>query len=139
MKSPIETLLAPWTNRVLFTAVRLRIFTILADQGMTVDEISPGMGTTTGHLEPFLDACTSLDLLLYRDGQYQNSQFSQDHLVEGKPGYIGDLKRAVSEHQNSPIQVFYPLYPLHLCKLCRFYKNRGSWGSGREFVNIGTA
>jgi predicted nicotinamide N-methyase len=92
----MDTLLAPWTNRVLFTAVRLRIFTILADQSMTVEEISSGMGTATHHLKPFLDACASLDLLLQKDGKYRNSQFSQVHLVEGNPGYIGDFLQIVS-------------------------------------------
>jgi len=96
MKSLMDTLLSTWTNRVLFTAVRLRIFTILADQTMTVEEISSGMETATQHLKPFLDACASLDLLLYQAGKYRNSQFSQVHLVEGEPGYIGDFLQQVS-------------------------------------------
>ncbi len=97
MKSLMDTLLAPWTNHVLFIAVRLRIFSILADQNMTVEEISSGMGTATQHLKSFLDACASLDLLLQKDGKYRNSKFSQVHLVEGKPGYIGDFIQTVSE------------------------------------------
>jgi SAM-dependent methyltransferase len=96
MKSFTDTLLAPWTNRVLSTAVRLRIFTILADQGMTVEELSSGMGTATQRLKPFLDACVSLDLLLYEAGKYRNSRFSLDHLVEGNPAYIGDFIQTVS-------------------------------------------
>lgn len=80
----------------MFTAVRLRIFTILADQGMTVEEISSRMETATQHLKPFLDACVSLDFLLHQDGKYRNSQFSRVHLVEGKPGYIGDFIQMVS-------------------------------------------
>jgi len=72
------------------------MFTILADQGMTVEEISSRMETATQHLKPFLDACASLDLLLYQDSKYTNSQFSQVHLVEGKPGYIGDFLQVVS-------------------------------------------
>ena len=96
MKSLMDILLSPWTNRVLSTAVRLRIFTILADQSMTVEEISSRMGTATQHLKPFLDACASLDLLLYQEGQYSNSQFNQVHLVEGKPGYVGDFIQMVS-------------------------------------------
>ena len=96
MKSLMDTLLSTWTNRVLFTAVRLRIFTILADQSMTVEEISSGMGTATQHLKPFLDACASLALLLQKDGKYRNSQFSQVHLVEDNPAYIGDFIQTVS-------------------------------------------
>jgi predicted nicotinamide N-methyase len=63
---------------------------------MTVEEISSRMEAATQHLKPFLDACASLDLLLYQDGKYRNSQFSQVHLVEGKPGYIGDFLQRVS-------------------------------------------
>ena len=96
MKSLMDTLLSTWTNSVLFTAVRLRLFTILADQSMTVEEISSRMQTATQHLKPFLDACVSLDFLLHQDGKYRNSQFSQVHLVEGKPGYIGDFIQMVS-------------------------------------------
>jgi len=96
MKLLMDKLLLPWTNRVLSTAVRSRIFTILADQGMMVEEISSRMKTTSQHLKPFLDACVSLDLLLVQDEQYRNSQFSQVHLVEGKPGYIGDFIQMVS-------------------------------------------
>ncbi len=96
MNSLMDTLLSTWTNQVLCTAVRLRIFTILADQSMTVEEISSGMETATQHLKPFLDACASLDLLLYQDGKYRNSQFSQAHLVKGNPGYVGDFLQQVS-------------------------------------------
>ena len=96
MKSLMETLLLPWTNRVLVTAVRLKIFTILADQAMTVEAISSMMGTAAHQLKPFLDACVSLDLLLLEDGKYRNSPFGQVHLVEGEPGYIGDFLQMVS-------------------------------------------
>ena len=96
MKSLMDTLLLPWTNRVLVTGVRLGIFTILADQGMTVEELSSRMGTATKQLKPFLDACVSLDFLLYQDGKYRNSPFSREHLVQGKPGYIGDFFQMVS-------------------------------------------
>ena len=92
----MDTLLSPWTNRILVTAIRLRIFTILGEQGMTVEELSSGMGTAAQHLKPFLDACVSLDLLLYKDGKYRNSPFSLEHLAQGKPGYIGDFLQMVS-------------------------------------------
>ncbi len=96
MRSLIDTLLAPWTNRVLLTAVRLRMFTILAYQDLTVEELSSAIETAAQQLKPLLDACASLDLLLYQDGKYRNSPFSRMHLVEGKPGYIGDFLQMVS-------------------------------------------
>jgi predicted nicotinamide N-methyase len=90
MKSITDILLSPWTNQVLFTAIRLRIFTIFADESMTLEEISSRLETATHYLRPFLDACVCMDLILCQDGQYRNSQFSRAHLVEGEPEYIGD-------------------------------------------------
>ncbi|MGD8352590.1 MAG: methyltransferase [Pseudomonadota bacterium] len=92
----MDTLLAPWTNRVLVTALRLQIFTILADQGMTDKELSTVLGTRTQTLKPLLDACLSLDLLHNKDGKYLNSPFGREHLAHGKPGYVGDFIEMVS-------------------------------------------
>ena len=83
MKSITDILLSPWTNQVLFTAIRLKLFTILADESMTLEEISSRLETATHYLEPFLDACVCMDLILCQDGQYRNSQFSRAHLIEG--------------------------------------------------------
>jgi len=96
MKSIMEILLSTWTINLLFMAIRLRIFTILADESMTAEEISSRFETATHHLEPLLDACTSMDLILYQDARYRNSPFSRSHLVEGQPEYIGDFLQLMS-------------------------------------------
>jgi len=96
MKSVMDILFSAWTTQVLFTAIRLRIFTILKDESLTVDEISSTPETATHHLKPFLDACASMDLLEYRNGQYRNSQFSRTHLVEGEREYVGDFIQLMS-------------------------------------------
>lgn len=96
MKSIMDILLSPWTSQVLFTAIRLRIFTILADERMAIEEISSRLDAATHYLKPFLDACISMDLVLCRDGQYRNSQFSRAYLVEGEPEYIGDCLQLIS-------------------------------------------
>ena len=92
----MDILLSPWTTQVLFTAIRLKIFTILVDESMAIEEISSRLETATQHLKPFLDACTSMDLILCQNGQYCNSQFSRIHLVEGEPEYIGDFLQLMS-------------------------------------------
>jgi predicted nicotinamide N-methyase len=96
MRSIMDILLSPWTTQVLFTAVRLRLFTILADKSMTAEEIASRLETTTRHLKPLLDACAGMDLIMYHDGRYRNSEFSRTHLFEGKPEYTGDFYQLVS-------------------------------------------
>lgn len=40
MNSIFNLLIAPWTTHVVFTAIRLKLFTNLADKTKTVEEIS---------------------------------------------------------------------------------------------------
>lgn len=86
-----DLLIAPWTTCVVFTAVRLKIFTILSDKMMTAEELSSNCRATPHLLEPLLDACVSLGLLDLQNEKYINSHFSRVYLVEGQPRYVGDL------------------------------------------------
>ena len=45
---------APWTIVVLYTAIRLKIFTILADKKMTVDELALNCNARAHLLKPLL-------------------------------------------------------------------------------------
>lgn len=96
MKTIMDILLSPWTTHVLFTAIRLKVFAVLASESMTIDKLSSGLETPTHYLKPLLDACTSMGLLLYEDGRYRNSRFGRAHLIEGEPEYIGDFLQLMS-------------------------------------------
>lgn len=89
--SIFDILVAPWTTCVVFTAIRLKIFTILSNKLMTVEKLSSNCSTIPHLLKPLLDACVSMGLIVSQTGNYMNSHFSRVYLVEGEPRYVGDL------------------------------------------------
>ena len=89
--SIIELLAAPWKANVVFTAVRLRVFTLLSNKLMTAEELSLTCGARPHILKPLLDACVSMGLIQSKKNMYINSEFSLDFLTEGGPHYVGDL------------------------------------------------
>jgi len=84
-------IVAPWASQVVFTANRLKVFTRLGDQLLTVEEIAFRCGAIVPLLKPLFEACVCLRLLEQHHHQYQNSHFSRVYLVEGAPLYVGDL------------------------------------------------
>lgn len=89
--SILDVLVAPWTTCVVFTAIRLRIFTVLSNRMMTVENLSSECNTIPRLLKPLLDACVSMGLLVSQNDNYMNSHFSRVYFVEGKSRYVGDL------------------------------------------------
>jgi predicted O-methyltransferase YrrM len=87
----LDLVFAPYSIYVLFTANRLRIFTLLAEKEMTVDEIAASTGARIRPLEGLLDACAALGLLRRQKDRYKNSHMSDAYLVEGRPLYLGGL------------------------------------------------
>ena len=111
--SILDILVAPWTSRVVFTAVRLKIFTILSSETMTVEDIASRCGAVPNFLKILLDACVSMKLMLSRHGNYMNSHLSQVYLVEGAPKYVGDFI-------DLQISLSHPVYPFnHLRRISK--------------------
>lgn len=89
--SVFDLIVVPWKSRVIFVAVRLKIFTILSKKELTVEELAKECEAVPYLLKALLDACVSMDLIEYQNDLYKNSQFSQEYLVEGESHYVGDL------------------------------------------------
>jgi hypothetical protein len=87
----LDLVFAPWSIYALYTANRLKIFTLLAEKEMTVDEIAALSSAQKGPLEGLLDACTAIGLLRRQGNLYGNSHVSDAYLVEGRPLYLGDI------------------------------------------------
>lgn len=87
----LNLLSAPWKISVIFTAVRLRLFTILSNRPMTIKELSSHCDAHPHLLEPLVNACISMALIKRNRGKYINSHFSQVYFVEGNIQYIGDF------------------------------------------------
>jgi SAM-dependent methyltransferase len=92
MKNSVNDLLvAPWKTCVVFTAIRLNIFTILSKEMMSAEEVASNCEAAPYLLKALLDACVSMGLLIFKDDKYINSDFSKTYLVEEAPQYVGDL------------------------------------------------
>ena len=91
-----DILLAPWRTGVLTTAIRLNVFSLLADNELTTEDIASKCAAKPERLKPLLDACCGLGFLECPNDAYRNTPFSRVYLVEGKRLYIGDFLRIMN-------------------------------------------
>lgn len=98
MKATItDIILAPWITGVITAAIRLKIFSILSDRELTVEEIASKCKAIPNCLKILLDACISLGILEFEDDKYKNSHFSLVYFVEGQRFYVGDFLKLVND------------------------------------------
>jgi predicted nicotinamide N-methyase len=98
MKANIsDILLSPWITGVLITAIRLKLFSILSDQELTVEEIAAKCEAIPNRLKPLLDACVSLKFLEFEHDKYKSSHFSLVYFVEGQRFYVGDFLKLIND------------------------------------------
>lgn len=98
-----DILSAHWQIGVIVTAVRLGVFSIIADQKLELNEIAAKCNADSDRIEPLLDACISLGLLGFENKMYRNSHFSLVYFVEGKRFYVGEFLTLMN---NESIQWF---------------------------------
>lgn len=87
----LDLTFSPWTMNTFFTANRLKIFTLLAEKEMTVEDIASLSAAIPRFLAGLLDACVAMGLLRQKDGRYGNTHLSDTYLVEGRPLFLGDI------------------------------------------------
>jgi hypothetical protein len=75
-------------------ACELDLFTRIEEQSRTAEELAECTGARLRPLRALLDACVGLRLLaLAAAGRYANRAAARDHLVRGRPLFLGDLFR----------------------------------------------
>jgi len=77
--------------RVLHTANKLDIFTILSEKEMSGEQICQKIKSQTEMTEKLLIACVAMGLLERHEGQYKNTHLAQKYLVQGQELYQGDI------------------------------------------------
>lgn len=92
-----DILLAPWITGVLFTAIRLKVFSTLSDQKLTLEEIASKCQAIPNYIKPLLDACVALGFTEFENDKYMNSHFSQVYFVEGQCCYVGDFLSLIND------------------------------------------
>ncbi|HET8846203.1 MAG TPA: class I SAM-dependent methyltransferase [Ktedonobacteraceae bacterium] len=83
--------------RILDTALRLQLFTLIAQGSTTCSVLASLIGCPQQSLQRLLDALIGLNLLEYKQEAYGLRPLSKTYLVEGQPGYLGLHLQAVLE------------------------------------------
>ncbi|QKV96441.1 methyltransferase [Streptomyces sp. NA02950] len=81
----IDIAVAFWKSKVLLSAVELGVFTALAEEPGTLDELRKRLGIAGRGAADFLDALVSLGVLEREDGVYRNSALAARHLDPARP------------------------------------------------------
>jgi len=77
--------------RVLYVANKLHIFTALAEQQMTLEQLCRKCHTKPDMTEKLLIACTAMGLLKKQGGRYENTELAKTYLLRGRKLYQGDI------------------------------------------------
>jgi ubiquinone/menaquinone biosynthesis C-methylase UbiE len=89
-------------SKVLFAALDLDLFGLLAATAKTSDQLAGDTGVLQERLDILLTACVGLGLLVKHDDSYANAPASQSYLVRSAPSYFGDYYRFQIDRQIYP-------------------------------------
>ncbi len=91
-REPIDRLTrAPVTPMAVRAALRLEVFTLLAQGPMTAEELADALGVKPRRLQMLLCQLVVADFLELRDERFANTAMAAHYLVKGTPGYIGAI------------------------------------------------
>lgn len=99
--SIFDLVTAPWKTAILNSAVRLKIFTVLSERRMRVEELTAQTGADEVYLQAVLNALVCMGLLHNQNGGYKNSHLSRIYFVEGEPYFMGDFIQLLINESSS--------------------------------------
>ena len=85
-----EMILAPIKSKLLLTGIELKVFNQLSEL-KSVDAVAEAIGAHPENTGLFLDGLAASDLLVKKNGLYQNTEVTQTFLVEGSPTFLGPM------------------------------------------------
>ena len=80
-----------WETKILLTAVKLEIFSVLNGKELTAKELARQIRADERPLELLLNALVAMRVLRKESNRYTNTQVAQTHLVRSAPSYVGHL------------------------------------------------
>ncbi|CAE6743627.1 methyltransferase [Nitrospira defluvii] len=80
-----------WETKILLTAVKLGVFSLLDCQGRSAAELAQQLGADERTLELLLNALVAIRLLSKSGHVYANTPVAMTHLVKHGPQYVGHL------------------------------------------------
>ena len=80
-----------WETKILLTAVKLDVFSVLDGRGRTASEAAEKLGADVRALELLLNALVAVRLVSKSGDLYANTPVATTHLVKHGPQYVGHL------------------------------------------------
>src|SRR4051794_35120477 len=77
-------------SKAMFTAVRLRVFDLLAQNSQSAEELAATLNVNAAALTRLLDGCIALGLLQREDGKYQNAPVAARYLAADSPDTLAN-------------------------------------------------
>ena len=84
-----DVLLALWGYPAVLVAHQLKLFELLRDRPLTLDEVCRAKNLAKRPAETLLSVCTSLGFVALGDGRYSLSPVAEDYLLPSSPTYFG--------------------------------------------------
>ena len=85
--------LAFMRTAVLRAGLELRIFDHMTKGAADADTVADAAGTDPRATRLLLEGLVALQILVVEDGKYRLTPSAQAHLVSGRPGYVGGVRR----------------------------------------------
>lgn len=89
-----------WQTQVLVAALDIDLFEHLSGEELDLRSVTRVTGIEERPADVLLTACTALGLLTFNDGRYRLTHEADQHLLRGRPGYLGDYVRMLNEYAN---------------------------------------
>ena len=90
-------------TKLLLTGIELKVFSHLADP-RSAESLAREIGSHPDNTRLFLDGLVANELLHKRDGRYWNTPLANAFLVEGRPTYLGDVFRNLTEYMRPALE-----------------------------------
>lgn len=85
-----------WTTAILASGVAQGIFGHIELGHTTVPQLAKATGLAERPLQALLDGLVAAGVITVTTGRYENTPVARDHLVPGKPAYMGGFARIVT-------------------------------------------
>lgn len=101
-RAPIDNIReATFTPMAVRAALQLDVFTPLAREPMTAQELANELGVEPRRLELLLYQLVVSDFLKLQDSRFANTEMSDYYLVKGTPNYVGGIHGVWTEQFNA--------------------------------------
>lgn len=84
-----DVMLGIWGYPAILAAHQMKLFELLADRSLTVEEVGARLKIARRGADTLLAVCASLGLVTFNDGRYSLTPLSEDYLLPSSPTYFG--------------------------------------------------